>query len=94
LRLLAPTALLPAVPENFVVDRVLEVAPGLVLELRVPTTTASLWHPMFLPGERLFRDAAVSRAQFEAVELLRCNGIEGGRWRVTWLGRNTVIEPA
>jgi hypothetical protein len=77
----------------YIVQRTIHVVPGLTLELRVPADTATAWAPSFPADERMARTAAADRAALEALTLLRTKAITSGRWRVTWTGMNSVMEP-
>ena len=78
---------------DFLVHRVIDVAGGALIQLRVPMATALRWHPELRDNERLLRAAADPRAVREVSELLRERGLSPGRWRATWCGSEVWFEP-
>jgi hypothetical protein len=77
---------------DFLVYRTVDVRPGLLVQLRVPLSTARLWSPE-VENELMLRAAADRRAVYEVQELMRARGIADGCWRVTWRDDDVLVEP-
>jgi hypothetical protein len=76
----------------FLIHRVIDAGGGVLIQLRVPVTTALEWHPELRGNERLLRAAADRRAVREASELRRERELAPGRWRATWCDSEVVFE--
>jgi hypothetical protein len=77
---------------EFFIHRMIDVVPGLAIQLRVPVATALEWHPELRDNARLLRAAADRRAVREAMELARLRAPTAGRWRATWAGGDPLLE--
>ena len=77
----------------FLIHRVIEARPDILIQLRVPIATAMEWHPELRENERLLRAAADRRAVREVAERLCERELAPGRWRATWCESEVAFEP-